>query len=218
MGSYKALVLDFDGTLAATLDDVTWCMTRTLENFGLPAPSPSDVQATMGLPLEEALRLLSKDACKVAESEWVRAYREIYLTDGGHRASLFPGAAELLSHAREHRITILVASNKGTAALRALLERLKIVSFVNVILGGDSVAYPKPDPRLYRAEISPRLAGVRDSEVLVVGDTETDLRFASAAGLDCCWAAYGYGNRARCLDLKPTHVISSMSELAPLLA
>lgn len=218
MGSYKALVLDFDGTLAGTLDDVTWCMAHTLKKFGLPAPSPSDVQATMGLPLEEALRLLSKDACKVAESEWVRVYREIYLTDGGHRAALFPGAAELLSHAHECRITILVASNKGSAALRSLLERLKIVSFVNVILGGDSVAYPKPDPRLYRAEIKPRLAGVRDSEVLVVGDTETDLRFAFAAGLDCCWASYGYGNREHCLDLKPTHIIKNMCELKPLLA
>ena len=218
MGCYRALILDFDGTLAATLEDVVWCMGQTFQSFGLPAPPSAAVQATMGLPLEDALRLLSQDQCRSAEQEWVRAYREIYRMEGGHRTALFPGAVEVLASAQGRGVRTMVVSNKGVAALRSHLARLHLLSSVDVILGGDSVPCRKPDPQLYRAEMSPRLAGIRDQEVLVVGDTETDLKFANGAGLDSCWASYGYGNLHRCLDLRPSHVINSMYELEPLLA
>jgi len=214
---YQLILLDFDGTLAATLDDVAWCMTKTFEAFGLQPPSRKSVLATMGLPLEDVLRALSEGKSVREEECWVRLYREIYKTDGALHTSLFPGVAETLALAHQHGIATVVLSNKGTSAIQASLERLGVISHVDLVFGGDLTEYRKPDPRLYTTNLKRILPAINDSEVLMVGDTETDLEFAMNACVDSCWASYGYGNRQRCLQLAPTHIVESLYELAPLL-
>jgi phosphoglycolate phosphatase len=51
----------------------------------------------------------------------------------------------------------------------------------------------------------------------MVGDTATDILFARASGMPCCWASYGYGDVERCRALDPEHEISSIEELPALL-
>jgi phosphoglycolate phosphatase len=51
---------------------------------------------------------------------------------------------------------------------------------------------------------------------LIVGDTETDILFAKAAGIASCWASYGYGEPERCRNLRPDHVITTIEQLPAL--
>ena len=51
----------------------------------------------------------------------------------------------------------------------------------------------------------------------MVGDTEIDIQFAKASGISCCWASYGYGDKARCRKLEPEYRIDSIAELPALI-
>lgn len=211
---YKLFIFDFDGTLADTLDDIAWCMARTFHHFGEPAPGKSAVRAIMSGPLEMSIQQLRGKPSPPSEvAEWVRYYRSIYNGEREMRSALFPGAQELLEQVTAEGIHSLVVSNKGSVAVETELSRLGIRGRIQGIFAADAVAYPKPDSRLYHEEIKSAFPSFDDRDVLVIGDTEVDLRFAKNAGVACCWAAYGYGRREDCLRLNPDITIESLSEL-----
>ncbi|MEG4347665.1 HAD hydrolase-like protein [Microcoleus sp. A003_D6] len=72
----------------------------------------------------------------------------------------------------------------------------------------------KPNPNVFHSIIKPLFPELDNSQILMVGDTAIDLLFAKNAGIDVCWAACGYGDRAQCLALEPTFAIGDISELA----
>jgi phosphoglycolate phosphatase len=219
MKSYKALVLDFDGTLASTLEDVALCMVKTFRAFGLPPPTSGDVLPTMGLPLEEAFRKLLGGGCSAQNlQEWVRVYRDLYASSGAPRTRLFPGAAEFLGRAHANGVRTVLVSNKGKAAIHLTLSRLGVLERLTMVLAGDSSDARKPDPLLYQYEIRPKIQPCSDEEVLVVGDTEIDLQFANNCGLDSCWVSYGYGNPEKCLACGPTYVADSLPQIMPVIS
>jgi phosphoglycolate phosphatase len=82
---------------------------------------------------------------------------------------------------------------------------------------GDEPNLPKkPDPAILTGHILPRYPDLRQDHILIVGDTETDILFAKAAGVASCWASYGYGEPERCRELKPDHVITTIEQLPAL--
>lgn len=215
---YKLFIFDFDGTLADTLDDIAWCMEETFVHFGEPAPGKPAVRAVMSGPLEMSVQQLRGKQCSPKEvAEWVRFYRSIYNGERERRTRLFPGAHDLLEQLAAGGIQSLVVSNKGSVAVATELGRLGIRGRIGGIFAADAVAYPKPDSRLYHLEIKSAFPSFEDRDVLMIGDTEVDLRFAKNAGVACCWAAYGYGQREDCLGLKPDLTIDSLSELRSVL-
>ena len=62
----KAAILDFDGTLASSLDGIHLCMRECLVAFGLCEPSLADDRTALGLALEELLRILTHFECGVS--------------------------------------------------------------------------------------------------------------------------------------------------------
>jgi phosphoglycolate phosphatase len=93
---------------------------------------------------------------------------------------------------------------------------MRIHSFFELILGDNGQIILKPNPAAFHSIIKPLFPELDNSQVLMVGDTAVDLLFAKNAGIDVCWAAYGYGDRAQCLALEPTFAIDDISELAAL--
>ncbi len=211
---FRLLIMDFDGTLADTLPDVVWCMARTFERFGCAVPADGAVLRTVGMTLEDSFRALGCPLSVQGDmAEWVRTYREIYRDAGGRRTMLFPGMASCMRQIAGSGVRLAIVSNKGIAALQAAVERLGVSDYVDRIFGGDSVRHTKPDPELFHAEIGPCYPSCSSGDVLVVGDTQTDLAFARAAGLRSCWASYGYGRREQCLACNPDYTVADAGGL-----
>ncbi|MDD3183318.1 MAG: HAD family hydrolase [Alphaproteobacteria bacterium] len=212
------LIMDFDGTIAETLEDVAFCMKKTFEYYGLRAPDYLAVHATVGLTLEDSFRVLSDGAVRKDKvGEWVYFYRDLYKKEGGMRTRLFHGMDQAMQTAHEKGVKILVVSNKGMSAIQAALSKLGVAQYVDQILSGDTVTHKKPDSGLYSEEIKKLYPDVKDDEVLVVGDTIIDLTFAKNAELRSCWASYGYGKSEECLACGPTFIIKEATELASLI-
>jgi phosphoglycolate phosphatase len=133
------------------------------------------------------------------------------------RITLFDGTADTLAGVKAAGIKAVLVSNKGNAGLVQLLQQLNIINYFNLILSADHVKHHKPSAALYTKHIAPVFPQGDPKNILVVGDTESDLRFANNIGADSCWAAYGYGDASACIALAPTFIISGISELRGLL-
>lgn len=210
----KAVILDFDGTLASTVKGIYACMAETFVTFGYPRPTPAEVRLTVGLTLDQAMRQLANDRCdEGAIQSMIATYRDLHRQKAAAMASLFEGTLETLTFLRARGIQSIVVSNRSRRGLHHLTEHLGIKDRLDVMLGADEVPYQKPDARLFTDVIVPLLAGAEPPEVLMVGDTEWDLLFARNAGLRSCWASYGYGDVERCRALNPNYVISAIGDL-----
>jgi phosphoglycolate phosphatase len=214
----KLVIFDFDGTLASSIEGITVCMSEALLHFGFTPPSRDEVRSTIGLTLEDSIRKLTNGTCPESDiPEVVRAYRNFHDTKAATLITLFDGAIDALAAIKAAGIKCVLVSNKGRAGLAQLLNLLKISDYFDLTLAADSVQHRKPSSVLYTTDICPVFPFIDPRDILVVGDTESDLRFATNIGAQSCWAAYGYGDGATCAALLPTFTISNVSELQGLL-
>ena len=210
----KLIIFDFDGTLASSIEGITACMGKALHLFGYRRPSQDKVRATIGLTLEDSIRKLTKWGCPECDIPLVvRSYRNLYDIEGLRLTTLFDGVAETLAAVKTAGIKTVLVSNKGKAALARLLQQFNVVSYFDLTLSADCVQHHKPSGALYTAHIAPVFPQIDPQDILVVGDTESDLRFAANIGARSCWAAYGYGRAGTCTALMPAFTISSITGL-----
>ena len=214
----KTVILDFDGTLASSLEGIWACMCETLTHYDFPAPTPQQVRQTIGLTLEESIHRLTEGRCEEPlTSEMVKHYRILHTTKAAPLTCLFDGAIPTLAELRRRNIFTILVSNKGRAGLHQLIAQLEITDYIDIILSAEDTPHRKPDACLYTDHIAPLLPLTPDSQTLVVGDTETDILFARNANLLSCWAAYGYGDAQRFKALAPDFELQSLTDLPTLI-
>lgn len=82
------------------------------------------------------------------------------------------GARELFSWLKKIGVTIAVATESGTSEAKKKLKHARLYPLVDILVTSNDVGVFKPDPAYYEHCMSH--AGVDASEVLVVGDRETE--------------------------------------------
>jgi len=217
MSAFKAIVFDYDGTLFDTRPAIVHCIQRAFEEENRPIPAREPVMATVktGITLQDTFLTLDGKlrADRNAINELVRTYRTLYLDESAPFLKPFAGAWKTMEQLHSSGIKCLVVSNKGIAAIRRSLDESGLGEFVDLIFGDEPGLPKKPDPAIVVDHILPRYAELQRAQMLIVGDTETDILFAKSAGLTSCWASYGYGEADRCRALGPEHEIASIGEL-----
>jgi phosphoglycolate phosphatase len=220
LGIFKAVVLDYDGTLFDTRPAIINCLRHAFRDCGrnVPAFGALTAAVTTGLPLPETLLSLEPRLRndRTALNELIAAYRKLYCDEGRQRLCPFPGAAQALRQLRRSGAKCIVVSNKGIEAIRRSLDDAGLSPFIDFVIGDEPGMPNKPDPAIVTDVILPRYSQLQHNEILMVGDTEIDILFARRARIPCCWASYGYGEAGRCRKLAPDYQIASMSELPAL--
>ena len=116
---------------------------------------------------------------------------------------------------QQQGIMIAVASNKYQAATRKLIAHyFPEINFVEVL--GQREGIPaKPDPSIIN-EIMTK-AGVKQEDILYVGDSNVDMQTAHHAGVTAIGVAWGFRPRTELEALHPAHIIEKAEEFLPLL-
>lgn len=209
------LLIDFDGTICATESAVRYSLEAVLLKHALIKPHPNSVRDAIGsgLSLRQTFRNLNCGA-SLSDQDLValeQDYREIYSLEGCRLERLYPRAELALKECTRHA-KLIVLSNKGYAAIETALCRFGLETYITSIVAENPGVPRKPDPRLFEF-VRESHPCVRRESSLVVGDTEVDLLFGLRAELACCWAAYGYGNRAKCSSIGFQYEINSLAAL-----
>jgi len=84
-----------------------------------------------------------------------------------------------------------------------------------VVIGAESVQRKKPDPEAIQLILAK--LGTSPEATVVVGDANTDIQAAKAAGTISCGVTYGYGSRQEIMEAYPDFIIDRAEQLAPLI-
>src|SRR5690349_12109362 len=175
---YRAVLFDFDGTLADSYPAITASVNHVRARHGLPPLSEPEVRRHVGRGGSYLLEHTVPAGSLEANSAAYRAHHPSVLRSG---TRLLPGAAEALNALQQRGLLLGVCSNKPVDFTRELVAYLGIASCLNVVVGPEDVPHPKPAPDMLRAALS-RLKVAAD-EALYVGDMGVDIQTARAEGV-----------------------------------
>ncbi len=175
----KAVILDYDGTLADTVDLLSEAWSRAASLIGIRV-DPKDVERYVGLAGPEiSLKIAGGDEARAAEL--MRLKDEIYDSEYAGRMRLFEDVGPSLSMLRDRGLKIAVASSQTSRRLKKYLSLLGILKMFDVLVGSDTVARRKPAPDVFLK--AAELLGVKPIECFAVGDTCFDCESAKNAGM-----------------------------------
>ncbi len=207
----RLAVLDLDGTLVDSLDDLHASVNHALAEVGLPPRSREEVHGYVG----EGARVLLGRAVAPHEhllDRALAAWRPHYEAHCLDRTRPYPGIAALLAGAGR---VLAVQTNKPGPLARKILDGLGLLPRLAHVIGGEEVPR-KPDPTGVR-ELMVR-AGATPGETVFVGDSRIDLRTARAAGVAFVAVTWGFGSRAELAAEGASVLVDRVSDLAPFLA
>ena len=175
-----AVLFDLDGTIADSEEQIARALTTTLERFGHDVAF-GQVVAILGPPLQGMIEGLIGRAVTPAELEAMRAEYVIHYNATLHEVQPMPGAEALLRALRQRGIPLALVTNKREDGAHQQLAIMDWSNYFSVVIGADTTAHakPSPDPAIEAL----RRLGVPPERAVFVGDTETDMQCARAAGI-----------------------------------
>lgn len=216
MALTRAVLLDLDGTLVDSLDDIALALGRALEEGGHPRPPRADVLGWVGRGartlVAQALGLAAEDA-RVAPV--LARYLAIYERDPMPATRWMPGAEAFLDVLRARGVAAVLCTNKprtiADAVVAGFLGRAR---FAGVIAAGD-VPQLKPHPAPVTAALA--LVGVPASEAWMIGDGPPDALAARAASVRAAIYLRGFGNREAIAAAAPDATFEDFASLPSIL-
>ena len=213
----RAILFDLDGTLLDTLDDLADATNAALARQGLPAHPVEEFKYFVGDGMRNLiLRTLpeaSRDEATLART--IDAFREEYGRNWADKTRPYPGVADLLDAITERGVPKAILSNKPHEFTQLCVGKLLPDWSFEIVQGVSETTPPKPDPS-GALRIADEL-GVPPARFLYVGDTNTDMQTATAAGMFAVGVTWGFRPAAELTANGAQTLIDTPAELLDLL-
>lgn len=207
----KAVFFDLDGTLCDTLPDLTASLNYALRTFDLPVYNSDQVRGMIGNGVSRLCALALPPDRQDLHSQILALFRAHYAVHCTDLTRPYPGILEAVSALSERGILLGVLSNKPQLMSERIISVCFEKNFFKDVFGQTERLPLKPDPALFTETMQSH--GLLSSEVLYVGDSDTDLRFAENACVTVIGCAWGYRGKEFLLDHGARYVIDQPMDL-----
>jgi len=209
----RAVLYDFDGTLANSTELIMRCYRHTMTTHLGECPPDEAWLAGFGTPLETQIaRFARDDAERHAMLATYRAYQ-----DEHHDVLLrpFPGAVETVAELRRRGVPLAVVTSKLRRGTLRGMDLCGITDLVDVVVTPEDVENAKPHPEPVELALS-RL-GVAPGEALFVGDSPHDMAAGRAPGTRNPAPLWGPFPRETLLAERPDFLLERQEDVLGLL-
>ncbi|AKR44433.1 phosphoglycolate phosphatase [Methylophilus sp. TWE2] len=197
----KVVMFDLDGTLLDTAPQIAEAANRMLVALGKPMLPQAQIATYIGEGVQNLIKRcltgsvqVEPDADFFAQAQPL--YHDFY-TANATQSQPFAGVVPALQQLKKQGYHLACVTNKPEKFTLPLLQQAGLADFFELIISGDSLPKKKPDP-LPLLHICQKL-GALPAEAMLVGDSETDIQAAHAAGCFVVTVPYGY-NQGRAID------------------
>ncbi|HEU4620785.1 MAG TPA: phosphoglycolate phosphatase [Burkholderiaceae bacterium] len=191
----QAALIDLDGTLLDTVDDIAAAGNAMRAEQCRPPLSRETAAAYVGQGARSFVARCLADSLEGSRDEalidrWLPRFLHHYALENGRYATLYPHVLEGLQALRAQRLKLACVTNKPRSLTVALLERFKLAAYFDAVVAGGDTERKKPDPQpvmlaCERLNVLPRHAAM-------VGDSINDAQAGRAAGCAVLLVPYGY--------------------------
>jgi len=213
--THTAVLFDLDGTLLDTLEDLADSMNAVLARRGFDTHPVEAYKTFVGDGVDMLVRRTAPKSRGDAKlhGELIEEMGREYADRWANKTRPYDGVAEMLNGLSERGVKMAVLSNKPHDFTELCVGKLLAGWSFDAVQGVcDSVA-KKPDPA-GALRIAERL-GAAPAEFLYLGDTNTDMLTAVAAGMYAVGALWGFrtadelsAHGARTLIQHPTELLA----------
>jgi phosphoglycolate phosphatase len=212
--SAPLIVFDLDGTLVDTAPDLVATLNIVFEREGIP-PVPYATARNLigGGAMAMIKRGIAAEGRSVTPDKLDQLFADFIAHYTEHVADLslpFPGLIDALDTLSQRGHRFAVCTNKFERQSQLLLNHLHLADRFDAICGRDTFGIPKPDPEILRRTIA--AAGGTPQHAIMIGDSETDISTARAAGIPVVAVDFGYSERP-VAEYGPDRLISHFDQL-----
>lgn len=212
----EMILIDVDGTLVDSVPDLAYCVDEMMKTLGREPYGEERVRDWVGNGVERLVRRaligqLNGEPDDEAFAEAYPVFLDLYAENTSKRSVLYPGVREGVEYLKSAGYQLGCVTNKAAQFTIPLLQDLGIHDEFGIIVAGDTLPVKKPDPAplLYAADFF----SARPEQSLMVGDSQSDVKAARAAGFQIVCMSYGYNHGEDIRNYDPDAVIDSMVEL-----
>lgn len=213
------IVFDLDGTLIDTAPDLMDSLNHSLATGVVPSVDASGFKRYVGhggrVMIERAYAEHRKELPIDEHDRLFKMFIDHYNLNIPGKSRPYPGVLEALDRFEKAGYLLAVCTNKHEVPSKMLLAALGMDHFFAAICGQDTFAFRKPDPRHLTETIA--MAGGDPDRAVMVGDSQTDIDTAKAAGIPVVADDFGYTDR-HVREFEPSKIISHFDELTVELA
>ncbi|SDK74770.1 phosphoglycolate phosphatase [Methylophilus rhizosphaerae] len=198
----RVVMFDLDGTLLDTAPQIAEAANRMLVALGKPMLPQAQITTYIGEGVQNLIkrcltgqRQVEPDAELFARAQLL--YHGFYANNATD-SQPFAGVIAALQQLKAGGYRLACVTNKPEKFTQPLLQKAGLADFFETVVSGDTLPKKKPDP-LPLLHICQKL-GALPAEAMLVGDSETDIQAAQAAGCFVVTVPYGY-NQGRAINV-----------------
>lgn len=211
---YKACIFDLDGTLTDTLESLTYSVNATLRELGLGQITAEQCKAFVGNGarrlIEESLKAAGdEEALRIEEA--MEAYGRIFKKNCTYHVAPYAGIVEMLKELKEMGVQLAVLSNKPHLQTQDVVKAFFEDGVFQCVQGQQDSIPRKPDPTglfLILEELK-----IAKEDCLYIGDSETDMKTGSAAGVVRVGVSWGFRTKEVLAENGATYIVDDPQKI-----
>ena len=212
----KAIIFDFDGTLALLNIDFSSMRDRIFDLVRQAGIKESRIQEKYLLEIiDEVYEILRKEKPSGAEGFYQESHQvlhEIEMKAAGE-GRLIPGTENTLNNLRDEGIRIGIVTRNCEAAVRKVFPDIE--HYCDAFISRDSVENVKPHPDHLNTALE--VLKVSGEEAMMVGDHTIDIQAGKRVGMKTVGVLTGRIKREEFEEAEADYILKDVSEIYPLL-
>jgi phosphoglycolate phosphatase len=189
----KGVFFDLDGTLFDTAPELTFATNQMLKDIDLQELENDIVTSFIGKGADNLIRKAISYSSKQDSEALFKKARKLfdkYYILNAAQSLPYDGVEETLMKLKKKKLSLACVTNKPEIYTHAILEKSGLISYLDLVVSGDTVIRKKPDPM--PLQYSCDKLKVEPNQVIMVGDSCNDIEAGFSAGTYVVTVPYGY--------------------------
>ncbi|MES2983198.1 MAG: HAD hydrolase-like protein [Verrucomicrobiota bacterium] len=202
---YRALVFDFDGTIADTLGETRKIFNELAPEYGIREVEEHEVPDLRHLSLKEIISKLKIPKHRVP---YIIARGTGMMRRNIDRLQLIEGMKEALTELRNHTENFGILTSNATANVDVFLRNHGIRDLFDFVSSTSKLTGKARHLRAIRKTFS-----LEHSEMIYIGDELRDVKASQKASIPHAAVSWGFNSRESLAEAKPTFLFDHPKEL-----